>query len=493
MHQVPRLTTIMIFTLLAAACASNQNGSERTPDELEVYGGRIAEVVQRIEEGADDEAELLSLLADLGVALAARGQVEAAEDALDIVSSRFARVSPEAEAVRLAITLTDGYARLELNDNASFYLQEGLRRAGALEDDSLEAALLVELVLTAARGEGVFADDIRAILDQIILLEDPTLRSDSLLSVADVLSRREVEVDVGNLLQQAIPATAQIQGSYLQAGRYATIASLFRQLGERAASGNAEQKSVTLVLQSQEPVTEVGELEALSTLLAYLRERGLLGDALRIAERIPLDSQRALEEARIAWEAFERGEEERSVEIMESALELTEGPEATSAEFLAARGMLARLLVRLGREERAREVARDLAGELRDAPANEAYRLAFVELLLYRIAAGEVGRLAEVVELSESADFRALLLVETARRGELAGEQRLQAGLLRQAAGEQPQGLSRETELRLVEELLERGLVNEARRVSEASPDPFVRAQGVITLLRLAPDYSGPI
>ncbi|MFW6339104.1 MAG: hypothetical protein ACOC25_09250, partial [Alkalispirochaetaceae bacterium] len=97
------------------------------------------------------------------------------------------------------------------------------------------------------------------------------------------------------------------------------------------------------------------------------------------------------------------------------------------------------------------------------------------------------------VRISDSADFRARLLIELAQREELVNDERLQAGIQRQAAGEDPRELSRQTQLDLVAGLLSNELLNEALRLLEETGDPYVRAAGYIEILRRFPDYSGPI
>jgi len=254
-----------------------------------------------------------------------------------------------------------------------------------------------------------------------------------------------------------------------------------------------ERKSIETVRSANAPLEQVAELEALAEVAEHLRQRGLLGDALQVIRRIPLQSERAWQMTLLAREAQKRGEAGRGREIAEEASELINRVRGRPAEVLAAQALLGRFYKDFGEGERSEALVRRVAASLSGAPATPPYREPFLQLLLYRIEAGEVGTLQEIVQLSDSRDFRAQLLVDLAQREELADDERLQAGILRQAAGEDPRDLSRETQLRLVDALLERELLNEALRLLEDIGDRYVRAAGYIKVLRLFPDQSGPI
>lgn len=477
------------------SCASDQGGAPtRRISELEVFGGSVSEAAQLIQDGGDNEAERLELLGRLAVALAIRGEEEAAAEAAAIGSQGLTRLSEEpVVASRLAADLGESYALLELTDPAANRLERSRRFALEAEDEATRAELLFNLLLTAARGEGAYAEATRAALDEIYVLRDPVLRSRTILDVATALSRRNVDLDVANLLQQSIPAAAEIENPYVQGARYVRISALFRDLGDFQSSLSTEGKGVQTVLQTAEPLEEVSELQAIGEVAGHLRRRGLIGEALQVVRRIPLDSQRALETARLAREAQRRGESARSREIAEEARTLLGRVEGRPAEVLTAQALLARFYRDNGELEQAERLLRRVFVSLRDAPATPAFREPFLQLLIYRIDAGEVGTLGEVVALSDSADFRSRLLLSLADREELTGDDRLQAGVLRQAAGEDPRELSRETQLSLVDAFLRRDLLNEALRLLDETGDPYVRAAGYIEVLRLVPDYSGPI
>ncbi len=476
-------------------CASSQNGgTTRRISELEAFGGQVAEAAELVQEGGDTEAEQLELLTRLAVALGERGEEDAALEALTIGSERLPRVAETpVVASRVAAGLAEGYAGLELAEAAGARLETGRRYALQAPEARTRAELFADLVLTAARGEGVYAEATRAALDQIYVIDDPALRSQTLLDVAAALSRQAVAVDVGNLLQQSIPAAAEITNPYVRGARYARISELFRVLGDLESARSLETKSIEAVGTATEPIEQVPELEALGELADHLRRRGLIGEAREVIRKIPLEAERAWEMALLAREAQSRGEAARGREIAEEASGLINRVRGRPAEVLAAQGLLARFYRDLGEIERSEPLVRRVASSLTGAPATPPYREPFLQLLLYRIEAGEVGTLQEIVQISDSADFRAQLLIELVHRGELAEDERLQAGVLRQAAGEDPRELSRQTQLRLVDGLLARELLNETLRLLDDTGDPYVMAAGYIEILRLFPDYSGPI
>ncbi|MFP4535233.1 MAG: hypothetical protein ACLFNP_05890 [Spirochaetaceae bacterium] len=489
------LPSLLLFLSLILSCASTQNGgARRRISELEAFGGDVAYAAELVQEGGGTEGERLELLARLAVALAERGEENAALEAVTIGSERLSTLSETpADASRVSAGLAEGYARLERTDAAAERLESGRLYALRAPEVEERAELLAGLVLTAARGEGVYAEATRAVLDEIYVLDDPDLRSATILHVADTLSREEVAVDLSNLLQQSIPAAAEIANPYVRGARYARISGLFRALGDIPSARSLAEKGVQVVDSATEPVEQVDELEALGELAGHLRERGLLGEAQNVIRRIPVESERAWEMARLAREAQARGETGRGREIAEEAVELINRVRGRPAEVLAAQGLLARFYRDLGSTERSDPLVRRVASTLADAPATPSYQEPFIQLLLYRIEAGEVGTLREIVRISDSADFRARLLIELAQREELVNDERLQAGIQRQAAGEDPRELSRQTQLDLVAGLLSNELLNEALRLLEETGDPYVRAAGYIEILRRFPDYSGPI
>jgi hypothetical protein len=490
-----RLTILALLLAFVLGCASGPGEAPtRRISELEDFGGSVAEAAELIQDGGDNEAERLELLGRLSVALAVRGDDEAATEAAAIGTQGLIRLSEEpVVASRLAAELAETYARLELAEPAANRLERSRRFALETEDEVTRARLLTNLVITAARGEGAYADATRAALDEIYVLQDPVLRSRTILDVAAALSRRNVNLDVANLLQQSIPAAAEIGNPYIQGARYTRISALFRELGDFSSALATEEKGVETVLRTAEPLEEVSELQAIGEVVGHLRRRGLIGEALQVARRIPLESRRALETARLAREAQSRGESGRARDIAEEAQSLIGRVQGRPAEVLTAQALLARLYRDYAELERAERLLGRVIASLRDAPATPTYREPFLQVLLYRIDAEEVGTLGEIVALSDSADFRAMLLVTLAEGEELQEDDRLQAGVLRQAAGEDPRELSRETQLALIEGFLRRELLNEALRLLEESGDPYVRAAGYIEVLRLFPNYPGPI
>ena len=458
-------------------------------DELEEFNGVVREAAERVQDGAETESGRLELLADLGVALTARGDEEAATVALDVGRNRLLLLAEEPEAASVvAGKLAEGYARLEMTQPAANLLDRGRRFAVALPEEARQGSL-VDLVLIAARGEGIYAEATRAALDELYVLESAQIRSRGILTVAEALIDRDVSVDVANLLQQAIPAAAEVQSAYIRSARFTEVARLFRLLGDAETSLYAEEKALDIIEGAAAPILDVPVLEALEEIAAYFRWRVMYEEAEQVISRIPITARRAREYARLARRAANLGNEGRAADYGDEALEILDSLQAGSAEAATARAILAGVYRTLENSRQARLLFQDILFDLEGAPATTGYQEPFVEAMVYLVQGEEVGRLGEIVALSESSDFRAQVLVSLADRPELSRDERLQAGVLRQAAGEETRELSRETQLRLIRGFTSRGLRNEARRIIEESTDRYVQAAGYIEIIEAFPEF----
>ncbi len=256
-------------TFLGLAVA--EAGELEDPIERASLYGRIAEGYREL----GDEPSLQSLAA---TALRLTRSVGATEQSIRV----------RLDLAPLLASVGDDTAALEALESALAFVSE--EPAGRVQ-----ASLLPEVVDSALRSDEAARPILRRAVDEVYVIEQPDLRAQALIRIAELYQAGDATLPVTGLIQQSIPAVRSVDDPYRRAALFARLAVLAAQTNEVALSDRLAGNAKAQIDAAGAPGDDA-EVDLLLLVVARLAEFGALEDAIELVDLFTrsADTARAL-------------------------------------------------------------------------------------------------------------------------------------------------------------------------------------------------------
>ncbi|MBU8912575.1 MAG: hypothetical protein KOO61_01015, partial [Spirochaetales bacterium] len=237
---------VLLFgvTVAVASCRSSPESLSVT---LSATSTALATAVTVAQEIGDpiQHAELLVIIAEGFL------NAQNREDALQVAAETVRLVNEipmSTEVIRLQLRTAELLLAADETDGARRLITEATTFTNALRDESARADLLPLIIQAAIAGDDDTRDLLPAAVDPVYIIEDPGLRAETFIAIAETYQSVGVGQSVTGLIQQAIPAIRSVADPFRRA-------DLFAGLSCRAFAAGEDDLARALVEDAQEQLT----------------------------------------------------------------------------------------------------------------------------------------------------------------------------------------------------------------------------------------------
>jgi hypothetical protein len=296
----------------------------------------------------DDPMTRASLLLDIASAYAAEGEDENVLALADYLVVLAEEAGGSEESIRLRLRVAPLFVDTDQRERSGHILEAALDLVSVVTFPEVRADLLVETINQALRCGENGRSAVRSAVDQVYVIEDPALRVETLISVADLYQQSGDALSVTSLIHQSVAAVRSVNEPRFRAYLFGSLARLAAAAREQILVERLIQDAVRSLENESAPSVE--EERHVAELVSILADLGAVSSAAAVTDT--LSSAGPLAHALIAV-AEAASEPAVSFALLERALALTEQAE-TEEEIVD-------LLVQIGRVYLLRGDAEDAA------------------------------------------------------------------------------------------------------------------------------------